>query len=684
MSRKSVKNGLLGGGETVGAYAVVWEAVSIAPDSKELARWRRHDWLFALALVIVTFTAYLPSWDGTPIWDDDGHLTRPELRSLEGLARIWTQPGATQQYYPLVHTLFWVEHCLWGDWPAGYHLLNILLHCASALLLVRLLRGLEIPGAWLAAAIFAVHPVQTESVAWISELKNMLSGVFYFGSMLSYLKFDRTRTPASFAVALVLLVLGLMSKTVVATLPAAMLVIFWWKRGKLLWKRDVLPLMPLFLLGTAAGLFTGRLEGSLIGAKGSDFNFSILERILIAGRVIWFYLGKIFWPLDLIFIYPRWQVSQTVWWQYLFPATVLLLVAVLTWLSRRCRAPLAGLLFFIGTLFPALGFLNVYPFRFSFVADHFQYLASLGIIVLVAAGITRLLQPRQLWRRAVGYLFCSALLASLTILTWRQSAMYSNNEALWRTTTEKNPESWMAQNNLGSVLLQKGQVDEAIVHFRDALEINADDVGAQANLGNALLQKGQLDEAIAHFYAALGIKGDYTELLSTDYAQVHCGLGYALLLKGQADEAIVHYQKALEIKPDDDDTENNLGIIFYQKGQLEPAIVHYQKAIEINPRNAHAAANLAWALATSPQTPTLYAVAVKLAQQVNQMTGGANSSVLQILAAAYAQTGQFPQAMETAKRSLQLAMDQKNAGLEEALKTELVLYEKGQPFRARK
>jgi tetratricopeptide (TPR) repeat protein len=227
-------------------------------------------------------------------------------------------------------------------------------------------------------------------------------------------------------------------------------------------------------------------------------------------------------------------------------------------------------------------------------------------------------------------------------------------------------------------------VDEAIVHFRDALEINADDVGAQANLGNALLQKGQLDEAIAHFYAALGIKGDYTELLSTDYAQVHCGLGYALLLKGQADEAIVHYQKALEIKPDDDDTENNLGIIFYQKGQLEPAIVHYQKAIEINPRNAHAAANLAWALATSPQTPTLYAVAVKLAQQVNQMTGGANSSVLQILAAAYAQTGQFPQAMETAKRSLQLAMDQKNAGLEEALKTELVLYEKGQPFRARK
>ena len=166
-------------------------------------------------------------------------LTKPELRSLEGLGRIWTQPGATQQYYPLVHTLFWVEHQLWGDWPAGYHLLNILLHCASALLLVRILRQLQIPGAWLAAAIFALHPIQVESVAWISELKNMLSGVFYFGSVLAYLKFDRTRNLGSYAVALVLFVFGLMSKTVIATLPAAMLVIFWWKRGKLSWRRDV-------------------------------------------------------------------------------------------------------------------------------------------------------------------------------------------------------------------------------------------------------------------------------------------------------------------------------------------------------------------------------------------------------------------------------------------------------------
>jgi hypothetical protein len=296
-----------------------------------------------------------------------------------------------------------VEHQLWGDWPAGYHLLSILLHCASALLLVRILRQLQMPGAWLAAAIFALHPIQAESVAWISELKNTLSGVFYFGSVLAYLKFDHTRNRRSYAVALVLFVFGLMSKTVIATLPVAILIIFWWKRGKLSWKRDVWPLIPFFLLGTAAGMFTAWVERSLIGAQGVDFKYSVTERFLIAGRVIWFYLGKLIWPLDLIFVYPRWRVSQTLWWQYLYPAGSLLLLVVLIRLSRRWRAPMAGVLFFIFTLFPVLGFFNVYPFRYSLVADHFQYLASLGIITLVAAGVALLLELGRHWGQPIGY-----------------------------------------------------------------------------------------------------------------------------------------------------------------------------------------------------------------------------------------------------------------------------------------
>ena len=319
MSRKSKEATSPGKGSAVGAHPAseTHDPIKFKLGSNQpLGLWRQ-DWLLTLLLVIVTMLAYLPAWNGTPIWDDDAHTNQTGTAFPGGvrtnLDSAWRYPAVlsigTYAVLGGTPTL--------GRLPAGYHLLNILLHCASALLLVRILRQLQIPGSWLAAAIFALHPIQVESVAWISELKNMLSGVFYFGSLLAYLKFDRTRNLASYAVALVLFVLGLMSKTVIATLPAAILIIFWWKRGQLSWRRDVLPLIPFFLLGTAAGLFTAWVERSLIGEEGTDFNYSIIERFLIAGRVIWFYLGKLIWPLDLIFVYPRWRVSQAVSWQYL-------------------------------------------------------------------------------------------------------------------------------------------------------------------------------------------------------------------------------------------------------------------------------------------------------------------------------------------------------------------------------
>ena len=254
--------------------------------------------LLGLLLVITTLLAYQPAWQGKPLWDDAAHLTPPELRSLAGLARIWTEVGATQQYYPATFTAFWVQHRLWGDATLGYHLVNILLHCLCALLFLRILRRLEVPGAWLAAAIFALHPVHVESVAWMAQLKNTLSGVFYLGSMLAYLGFDRTGSRRLYALALGLFVLGLLSKTAIVTLPAAMLVIFWWKRGSLSWKQDALPLAPFFLAGLAASLVTVWLEQSLYGARGAEFQFSFLERCLVAGRAIWFHLGKLLWPVE--------------------------------------------------------------------------------------------------------------------------------------------------------------------------------------------------------------------------------------------------------------------------------------------------------------------------------------------------------------------------------------------------
>ncbi|HET9800847.1 MAG TPA: hypothetical protein VFP82_04100, partial [Chthoniobacterales bacterium] len=332
-------------------------------------------WLFGLFLIVATAIAYLPAWNGKPIWDDNAHMTQPELRSAHGLLEIWTKLGATQQYYPLVHSVFWIEQKLWGDSVAGYHFVNILLHAASAFVLLQILLRLKIPGAWLAAGLFALHPVQVESVAWISELKNTLSGLFFFLSISSYLNFDETRIRRSYIASLVLFLCGLLCKTVIAPMPAIILVILWWRRGSLRWRDDIAPSLPFFGLGIAAGFFTAWVERTFVGAQGASFQLSILQRCLIAARDFWFYLFKLFWPQKLTFIYPRWQISAGVWWQYLFVIALLALLLFAWILRNKTRGPLAATLIFLGLLFPALGFINVYPFLYSFVADHFQYLA---------------------------------------------------------------------------------------------------------------------------------------------------------------------------------------------------------------------------------------------------------------------------------------------------------------------
>ncbi len=701
-----------------------------------------QDGLFAAALLTAVFLAYQPAWHGAPIWDDDGHLTRPALQSWHGLWRIWFELGATQQYYPLLHTAFWLQHRLWGEATLGYHLVNILLHAASALLVAIILRRLAIPGAYLAAAIFALHPVAVESVAWISELKNILSGIFYLSAMLLYLRFDQTRQTRWYGWALGLFVLGLLSKTVTATLPAALLVIFWWQRGRLSWRRDVWPLAPFFLLGAVAGLLTAWVERNLIGAEGIEFELTIVERCLLAGRVICFYLGKLFWPTELIFSYPRWHVSQTTAWQYLFPAAAILLLALLWRLRGRWRGPLAGLLFFVGTLFPVLGFCNVYPFVYSFVADHFQYLASLGIITLASAGVALLLERCGLWRRPAGYMACLTLLATLGTLTWRQSRMYADIDALYQTTIDRNPSCWMAYNNLGNLAMDRGRRDEALAYYQKALQIKPDHVNSLNNLGNVLAIRGRWDEAIAcyrkalsiepgsidahyNFGTALAARGRFDEAiaqyqttveLKPDHAQAHNNLANALAARGRFDEALAHYRraaeilpddartlgnlgaalaargqfdeavaqcrKALEIKPDDVEIRYQLGVALAGQGRFPEALTQYREALRINPKHARVHSSLAWLRATCPQAAFRNGVeAVEQAQQAAQLSGGRQPSTLDTLAAAYAEAGWFPEALGTARKALDLAVEQRDRRLADALRARIALYEAGKPYR---
>ena len=523
----------------------------------------------------------------TALWDDDAHITRPELRSLHGLSEIWTRPDVTQQYYPVTHSVFWLEQKLWGDNLFLYHLLNVALHLASAFLLLRILSMLAIPGAWFAAAIFALHPVQVESVAWISELKNTLSAVFCLSAALMYLRFDQRRRLLFYFAAFGLFLLGLGAKTTIAPLPAALLVIFWWKRSRLSLKQDVLPLIPFFIAGIGAGLFTAWVEHNYIGAEGSDFNLSIVERCLIAGRAFWFYLSKLFWPHDLIFVYPRWHVNQAIWWQYLFPAAALLLAGLLWFARNKTRGPLAALLVFGGMLFPALGFFNVYPFVFSLVADHFQYIASISIFVLVAAGFA-LLTFRWPQHRRLVVAFSFAVLALLGVLTYRQSHIYRNAETLYRTTLQKNPDCWMAHDNLGVALVAQGRFDEAIEHYHQAIALRPTNPRSHYDLGIALRHEGKTDDAIKEYERALELR--------PQYEKADNNLGNIFLQSGRLDDAVSHYEKALAIQPDYAEAHNNLGNALMQKESVDDAIRHYEAALRIRPTYGEAHSNLGNAL----------------------------------------------------------------------------------------
>ena len=597
---------------------------------------RVSPWWTAVLILGLALGCYWPALHGGMLWDDQAHVTKPELRSLMGLGRIWFDLYATQQYYPVLHSAFWFEHRLWGEATLGYHLVNVLLHATAAGLLVVVLRRLRLQGAVLAGLIFTVHPVCVESVAWISEQKNTLSLVFYLLAALAYLRFDRDRdqpgaTGAYFGASF-LFGLALLTKTVTATLPAALLVIVWWQRGRLSWRRDVLPLLPWFAVALATGLFTGWVERKLIGAEGATFDLTLAQRCLLAGRVIWFYLEKMLWPVHLVFFYPRWNVSSAAagWAGYLGAAMAV--TAALWLLHHRWRGPLAAWLFFVGSLFPALGFFNVYPFIHSYVADHFQYLASLGVITAVSAGATLLYDCACRQVRAAGWVIGAALIVTLGLLSRAESRTYIDLHTLYQTTVERNPECWMAQNNLGTELLELNSASElprAMAYFEAALRIRPDYAEAHNNLGNVLLKiPGRLNDAIAHYQEAVRLNPNLADahynlaiawskmpgrlndaisqylwaLRLVDFADARYNLANALLkVPGRLNDAVVQYEAALRMNPTLADAHYNLGTALLKvPGRLDDAIAHQQQALRLKPDYAEAHNNLGSALSNIP------------------------------------------------------------------------------------
>lgn len=535
--------------------------------------------VFAAVLV-----AYWPALRGAPVWDDVNHLTRPELRSVAGLGRIWFELGATQQYYPLLHSAFWLEHRLWGDAVLGYHLVNVLLHAGAACLFAAILRRLAVPGAGLAALVFALHPVGVESVAWISEQKNTLSLCWGLVAALVYLRFAEERRRGLYLLATGLFVCALLTKSVTAVVPGALLVILWWRQGRLDWRRDIGPLLPWLALGATAGLFTAWVERTMIGAQGGVYELGLLERFLLAGRVPWFYLGKLVWPAELMFIYPRWTISAADWHAWLAPAATLSLLAALWWRRGRQRGLLAVALLFGGMLFPVLGFLNVYPFVYSFVADHFQYSASLAMIGGAAAVVTPLAGRLP---AGVGRAVAALLLLVLGTLTWRQSATYRDPVTLYETTLQRNPACWMAHNNLGVVFSAAGQADRAMDHFQASLRLYPANAEAENNLGYEYFLRGRNEEAVAHFRRALG--------LQPGLKGARNNLGHALLALGRLEEGVAVFAETLQQHPRDPGASYNHGLALARSGRVTEAIAEFARAVELRPD--YAAAEAYWGTA---------------------------------------------------------------------------------------
>src|SRR5438477_1747136 len=631
---------------------------ALASETRNLSGFYRsiqsRNWLWGVLLIALVLVAYARVFNAGFIWDDESHLTQnPCIVGPLGLEEVWTTTRAV--YYPLVLTTFWALHKVVGLTPWPYHFLNVLLQAGSAVLFWQALRQLSIRGAWLGAALWALHPVMVQSVAWVTELKNTQSCVFYLLSILFFLKSEDQREAVSrpsqrrtedrrslvFALSLLLFLLATLSKTSVVMLPFVLALCIWWTRGKIRW-RDTLALAPFALISVVASAWTIWEQRFHARAVGPDWAQTFPERLIVAGKAIWFYLGKLAWPHPLIFIYPRWDVDSSKVVAYLpLLAAIAGLVALWFIHAKWGRALFFAAAYYVVSLFPVLGFFSVYFFRYSFVSDHFQYLASMGPLALIGAGIATFLgrfcetaadcvshpdtvprsgstlaAPRQRLVLSAG--LCGILLISIGFLTWQQTAQYHDLSALYTATLQKNPDCWMAHYNLGIVLSEQGEADQAIDHYRRAVGLRANYAEAHYNLGRLLVEQGQLDDAIAHYERATAINpadaeaqnnlgvtlfgigraddaiAHYRKALEIrpDYAEASCNIANALIAKGDFDGAIARYRACLAAIPDHEEARYNLASALLRKGRADEAIIQYQKVLQMHPESADAHANL--------------------------------------------------------------------------------------------
>jgi len=581
------------------------QPLEAAPPVTEAGRWR--DFLLHAAIIVLAgLWVYAPSYHGDWLWDDDQLLTtNPVVQSasLRGLSKLWFNPDGAD-FFPLSYTALWAQWPFFKNQPTGYHVTTILLHIISSLLLWALLHRMRIPGAWLSGLIFAIHPVAVESVAWVSETKNTLSLPLFLLSCLCWVVQDEAqegpRRTQFYSLSLVLFLLAMLAKTSMVALPVLLLLYAWWKRGTIT-LQDVIRAAPFFLISLVLGIITIKYQhGRAIGAEKILVG-GATSRIATAGMAILFYLKQIIWPVNLLPIYPRWEVDPPKAWQFLaWP--VIGATAAWLWANRGTadrprwgRHVLFGLGFFLLMVLPVLGFVTISYMRITWVADHFIYLPMIGVIALIGAAVTRWYEQSAESSRPLILAGGAVALAACGLLAFRYANVWASEDALWTHTLKTNPNAWQAHNRLGAKKFSRGDIEGGYYHFTQSTRLRPDLGETHNNLGSALAAKGRLDEAINEFAEACQ--------LMPNVAAMRVNLANGLFRAGRFVEAGDAFRFLLDKEPNNAALLNNYAVTLYRQGKKEEAVLLFRKALEINPDLKDAREGLAVALGEKPAAP---------------------------------------------------------------------------------
>lgn len=560
-----------------------------------------------VAIVVAVILVYLPSLGGGFVWDDEQLITgNPLLRTLSGLGEIWSG-GRTADYFPVTNTVFWIEWHLFGNHPLGYHVINVLLQAADSLLVWIVLRQLAIPGAWLAGFLFAIHPVNAESVAWISELKNLLAMLFVLLSLLCFFRKEDARPRrriANYLASICFFVLALLSKSQAVFLPFVLLLCEWWRaqdRDSAGFRRMAAQTFPFFLAAILFGLTTIWFQNRGIGEEVIAIG-SLGRRLANAGMAIWWYTAKVLIPVRLIAIYRPWKFDSVPIWDWM-PLIGLVLLIVLLWYRRNrgTKGAFFAVACFVLALLPVLGLVRMaYVRSGTLVADHFVYFAGVPLLALIAAAIVRIWSRGQRFIRVPLIIIVAGAVLASGIYTSTRAAVFRDEERLWQDTLSKNPNAWQAQARLGLLLFNQQDYEGALSHLESAIRLKPELAENRNLLGLEYRRLQRFEEGITQYREALALEEAQPSMAqSPTVATIRTNLANALTLSannidgGTANiseeafrryqEAIEQYEKALEIEPEQPAIHRNLGILLARLGRNDEAIAHLRKTLQLVP-----------------------------------------------------------------------------------------------------